>query len=178
MPVAGSVWKLPASATRREVGRLVNVLPLSGFNSMAPAVGRAILATASWARVRGGMLMPGGVLPGVTQAYSGSCRHSAAPAVPAAGLTGSSNQVPSGGGGLSRKPLACWTDRLIWKVVGAWAGSSPHSLTMAWLPDVPSPIGSHRHGGGVMFTTRLLAPGEELAPPKVTIFSSMISHES
>src|SRR6201994_3537962 len=145
---------------------------------MAPAGGSAILGTASWASVRGGMLMPGGVLPGVTQAYRGSGRHSAAPAVPAAGLTGSSNQVPSGGGGLSRKPLACWTDWLIWKVVGAWAGSSPHSLTMAWLPVVPSPIGSHRQGGGGMFTARVVAPGGELGPPKGPISSSMISHES
>src|SRR6201996_8213086 len=127
---------------------------------MSPAVGSAILATASWASVRGGMLIPGGVLPGVTQAYSGSCRHSASPAVPAAGLTGSSYQVPAGGGGLGRKPSACFTQSLMSKSAGALAGSSPHSLTMAWLPVVPSPIGSHRHGGGVMFTTRLLAPGE------------------
>src|SRR5262249_34008710 len=106
-------------------------------------------ASASARRVAGGVGAVGGKWPGRHPATRGSLRHSAWPAGDAFGLTGSSYQVPGGGGVSARSRLAWATDL---SMSNRLIGFGPAKLITYLLPVTVSPIGSHRHGGGGMFT--------------------------
>src|SRR6266536_1112102 len=134
---------------------------------MFPIPGLVSLASASIRRVAGGIGGVGGSWPGSTHAYSGSFRHSAWPAGDAAGFTGSMYQVPAGGGFCLSSCCACAYDLSMSYEVG---GFGPHSLTICWLPVCPSPMGSHRQGGGGI-VTGLLVPADQF-PLNWTSFSS------